>query len=301
MNTHVEHYSDRWLSFELSHPRERLRILAATADSRYRRMEQKDRNGKVRPIMEPSAELKFVQRTIRERLLLPIPLSPIVYGDVPGQSAVLNAKQHLNQANVASVDIRRCYPSMTNATVFRVFLGTLGLGDSLAHLLTRLTTLDGHIPQGAPTSGALANLILSPVDLILEDIAARLGLIVTRYVDNIDFSGVRTREAILPTIAALQRAGFAVGRKKVFNAGYRSPHVVTGQLVDGRIARLPRSKRANVRANVDEVICRYEAGLPNSTKAMNRLRGRLQYLRTQGHQLDANRLVRQLEGAGITI
>jgi hypothetical protein len=57
------------------------------------------------------------------------------------------------------------------------------------------------------------------------------------------------------------RAGFAVGRKKVFNSGYRSPHIVTGQLVDGRTARLPRNKRANVRANVDEVICRYEAGV----------------------------------------
>ncbi len=279
MIDHIAHYSVRWLSFKLTHPRERLRILAASADSRYRRIQQKDKNGKLRPIMDPCAELKFVQGSIRERLLLPIPLSPIVYSDVPGRSAVLNAQQHLNQANVASVDIRRCYPSMTNAMVFRVFRGTLGLSDSLAHLLTRLTTLDGHLPQGAPTSGALANLILSPVDLILEDISQQLGLNVTRYVDNIDFSGVRTREAILPTIAALQRAGFAVGRKKVFNAGYRSAHIVTGQLVSGRTARLPRSKRANVRANVDEVICRYESGLSNSSKAMNRLRGRLQYLR----------------------
>jgi len=120
-------------------------------------------------------------------------------------------------------------------------------------------------------------------------------------VDNIDFSGIRTREAILPTIAALQHAGFAVGRKKVFNAGYRSPHIVTGQLVDGRTSRLPRNKRANVRANVDEVICRYESGLANTAKAMNRLRGRLQYLRTQGHPREAQRLIGQLEAAGIVI
>jgi hypothetical protein len=100
---------------------------------------------------------------------------------------------------------------------------------------------------------------------------------------------------------ALQRAGFAVGRKKVFNAGYRAAHIVTGQLVSGRTARLPRNKRANVRANVDEVICRYESGLPNSSKAMNRLRGRLQYLRTNGHQRDTERLIGQLAAAGITL
>jgi RNA-directed DNA polymerase len=299
MNTQVVRHSERWLAFELSHPRERLRILAATADSRYRRMELKDKNGKLRPIRDPSPELKFVQGNIREKMLLPIPLSSIVYSDVPGRSAVLNAKQHLNQPNVASVDIRRCYPSMMNAMVFGVFRGTLSLSDNLAHMLTRLSTLEGHLPQGAPTSGALANLILSPIDLILEDIAARLGLVVTRYVDNIDFSGIRAREAILPAIAALQRAGFAVGRKKVFNAGHRAPHIVTGQLVDGRTARLPRAKRANVRANVDEIICRHEAGLPISTKAMNRARGRLQYLRVQGHQRDAERLSAQIIAAGI--
>src|SRR5262245_25806961 len=107
MNIRIEHYSDRWLSFALSHPRERLRILAYTVDSHYRRLQLKDRNGKVRPITDPSPELKFVQCSIREKLLLPIPLSPIVYSDVSGRSAVLNAKQHLNQPNVASVDIRR--------------------------------------------------------------------------------------------------------------------------------------------------------------------------------------------------
>lgn len=48
MTDHVAHYSVRWLSFKLSHPRERLRILAATADSRYRRIQQKDKNGKLR-------------------------------------------------------------------------------------------------------------------------------------------------------------------------------------------------------------------------------------------------------------
>jgi RNA-directed DNA polymerase len=140
--------------------------------------------------------------------------------------------------------------------------------------------------QGTPTSGALANLILSPVDLVLEQIAADLGLVVTRYVDNVDFSGVRTREAI-STIAALQAAGFSVRYEKVFNAGYRRAHVVTGNLVDGQRVRLPTEKRANVRAAVHEMVQRADHGLPIADKALNRLRGRLQHLRTQGHPRDA--------------
>lgn len=300
MRTPVEHYSDRWLSFRLSHPRERLRVLASTAERLYI-SGWRTIKGKQRFITEPFEELKTVQRAIREQLLLPIPLSSIVYSDVPRRSATMNAAQHVNQPSLASIDIRDCYPSMTNSMVFRVFRGPVGLGNNLAHMLTRLTTLSGHLPQGTPTSGAIANLILSPVDVILEQIADGPGLVVTRYVDNIDFSGVRSREAILPTIAALQAIGFSVRHKKVMNAGYRRAHVVTGNLVDGRLLRLPRQKRANVRAAVHEIVQRYQGGLPIGTKAMNRLRGRLQYLRTQGHPRDAERLIGQLEAAGIAI
>jgi RNA-directed DNA polymerase len=296
----TEHYSERWLSFALAHPRERVLVLASKADHSYI-CGWRTIKGKERYITEPFDELKLVQRAIRERLLVPIPLSPIVYSDVRGRCATKNAAQHRNQPNVASVDIRNCYPSMTNAMVFRVFRESVGVSDHLARMLTRLTTLDGHLPQGTPTSGALANLILSPVDRVLEQIAASLGLVVTRYVDNIDFSGIRSREAILPTIAALQAAGFAVRRDKVLNAGYHRPHIVTGNLVDGRIVRLPRGKRANVRAAVHELVQRSEQGLPISTKSLNRLRGRLQHLRTNNHPQDTDRLNARLDAARLSL
>jgi RNA-directed DNA polymerase len=296
----AEHYSDRWLAYTLSHPRERLRFLSANAANCYV-CRQLNIKGKDRDITEPFEELKLVQRAIREHLLLPIPLSSIVYSDRRGYSAPKNAAQHRNQPSLASVDIRNCYPSMTNAMVFRVFRKSVKVSDHLAGMLTRLTTLKGHLPQGTPTSGALANLILAPVDCVLEQIAASLGLIVTRYVDNIDFSGIRSREAILPTIAALQAAGFAVRRDKVLNAGYRRPHVVTGHLVDGRIVRLPLAKRANVGAAVHELVGRSEQGLPISPKSLNRLRGRLQHLRTHNHAQVADRLAAVLEAARIAL
>jgi hypothetical protein len=182
MITRVERHSERWLSYEVSHPRERLKILAATANSRYRSITIKEKNGKARPISDPSPELKFVQGTIRERLLLPIPLSLIVYSDVPGRSAVMNAEQHLNQAmfhlsifGVATVNDER--------DGFPRFRETLGLHDS-SHLLTRLTTLEGTFRRSAPTSGVLR------IHPIAVDVAGghrrEPGLVVTRYVDNID-------------------------------------------------------------------------------------------------------------------
>jgi len=294
----VNHYSERWLAVRLEHGRERLHVLAATAERLYR-CGWRTIRGKSRYITEPFPELKAVQKAIRRQLLLPIPLCPIVYSDVRGRSATKNSEQHLHQPNVASIDIRDCYPSMTTRMVFRVFREQLRLGDHLASLLTRLTTLSGHLPQGTPTSGALANLILSPLDVRLEAIAESLGLVVTRYVDNIDFSGVRSREAILPTIAALQALGFSVRRDKVFNAGYAREHVVTGNLVDGRRLRLPTGKRANVRAAVHELMARHHNGLPLGDKALKSIWGRLAHLRTHGHPADAERLSTKLREAGV--
>jgi RNA-directed DNA polymerase len=144
----VNHYSDTWLSFELQYPADRLRVLATNPAALYASKIVKI-NGKLREISNPCEELKMIQRTIREQLLLPFPLSPIVYSDLPGLSAERNAEQHLHQPNVGSADIRDCYNSMTNAMVFHVFRHMLRLGDSLAALLTRLTTLRGHIPHGA--------------------------------------------------------------------------------------------------------------------------------------------------------
>jgi len=168
-------------------------------------------------------------------------------------------------------------------------------------MLTRLTTLRGHVPHGAPTSGALANLILSPLDVALERIAAELGLEVTRYVDNIDFSGTRTYEAFLAIIAAAQTLGFAVKRKKVFNAGPSRVKIVTGRTVSGDTLRLPKAKRAKVRANVHEILCCHRDGVPISDRQINRLRGRLQYLRSQGHAHEAAILSDKLQAAGLLL
>ena len=258
-------------------------------------------NRKVRDFSNPCDELKAVQRSIRERLLLPIPLSPIVYSDVPGRSAAQNAERHLHPANVGSADIRDCYNSMTNAMVFRVFRHTLRLGDSLAALLTKLTTSRGHLPQGAPTSGALANLILSPIDVDLERAAAEFGLTITRYVDNIDFSGQRTRDAFLPIVASIQSLGLAVKRCKVFNASRQRVQIVTGRTVSGHILRLPRGKRANVRASVHELLCCRRDGVPIQDKQINRIRGRLNYLPTQGHPKEARDLASRLAAVGVNV
>ena len=291
-----QRYSLRWLSEVLGVPVDRIKDIAARVDRCYHPFHQK-RGTKDRQIDNPNDELKTLQRLIRDNLLLPIPLPDMVHGCVRGRSALTNAMQHIRQPSASSIDIRKCYPSITNRIVFSFFRDRLRFGAKLAALLTRLTTKDGHLPTGAPTSDALANLILSPVDDDVVHIAARLDLHPTRYVDNIDFSGARSREAIGPTVRSLQKLGVAVAHKKVFCAGANRPHQITGYTVNGSRPSVSRHVRDNLRAACHQVIAAHERG-ESISEVMRSLRGRLAHVRKTNPQT-ADRLERQLREAGV--
>ena len=298
MAAESDHYSLNWLSHELRQPLARLQSLAARAERCYNEFTQ-ERRGKKRLIDNPNDELKEVQSSIRDILLVSIPLSEIVHGCVKGRSAQTNAHEHVRQPSAASIDIRKCYQSITNRMVFRFFTQKLRLGPKVASILTRLTTRRGHLPTGAPTSDALANLILSPVDDDIERIAARLGLNKTRYVDNIDFSGANSGAAIGPTIQSLQRNGFAVPREKVFRAGGGKAHVISGHTVNGKRVSISQAHRNKVRAACHELVIAFRRG-DSIVKMTKIIRGRITHV-ARTNPRSADKLRRTLRDAGISL
>jgi len=199
------------------------------------------------------------------------------------------------------VDVKNFYPSVTNSMIFALWR-SLGFGDRLASLLTKLTTSHGHLPQGAPTSDALANHAMRSVDVQLAAIAKNLGLRLSRYLDNIDFSGPRAWEAIPHVIAVLRSEGFAVRHSKVFSAKANRRQVVTGYTVNnGRQPSVSRDEQRRIRSAVHEFI-QPRSRCPSSatTKEEQRLRGRLAYLRRTNPGA-AKSLDRQLAEAGIAM
>jgi RNA-directed DNA polymerase len=292
----IERHSIRWLAHTLGVTLELLLSLSADVDRHYRPF-LKRKGEKVRVIDNPDPILKHVQVLIRQRLLAHIPLSDIVHGCRRRRSPLTNASQHVHQQNVASIDVKNFYPSVTNRIVYRIFRDRVLLGPDLARVLTRLTTRHGHLPHGAPTSDALGNLALVDVDLELEQIARDLELTVSRYVDNIDFNGKRSREAIAPTIRALQAAGFAVRHNKTYNAGPREPHIVTGYTVNGTHPSVRLRDRDRVRSAGHQLICAHRDGR-SIIDLEKSVRGRLEHVRrtNPGFVL---RLESQIRSAGI--
>jgi RNA-directed DNA polymerase len=199
------------------------------------------RDGRLRLLEAPRPRLKSVQRRILHDLLARVPPHDAAHGFRPGRSVVTYAAPHAGQAMVLRLDLCDFFASVTAARV-RALFRTLGYPREVAHLLTGLCThvtpadawpadtspddratrrrhADPHLPQGAPTSPALANLCAYRLDVRLRSLAAAAGANYTRYADDLAFSGgpdfARAADRFLVQAATVVlEEGFEVRMKK---------------------------------------------------------------------------------------
>ncbi|WP_420367534.1 reverse transcriptase family protein [Curtobacterium sp. L1-20] len=168
-----------------------------------------------RLLEKPMEMLRRTQRTILDELLTVLPVHDAAHGFVAGRSVVTGAALHAGQQVVLSADLTSFFASVTAPTVYGVFR-TAGFAEPLAHVLTGVCThrvpphvltgmpdggspeeraalrrslADAHLPQGAPTSPALANTALRHLDARLTGWAAAVDAVYTRYADDLTFSG----------------------------------------------------------------------------------------------------------------
>jgi RNA-directed DNA polymerase len=173
------------------------------------RWQVKPKSGRFRLIESPKVLLKFAQRQVLRKILHAIPPHEAARGFRPGCSVRDFVEPHTGKALLVRFDLEDFFPSITAARILQVFL-TAGYPEAVARALTRLTThaalpsvLDEklltwperrrlatpHLPQGAPTSPALANLSAFHLDCRLAGLAKAAGADYTRYADDLLFSG----------------------------------------------------------------------------------------------------------------
>ncbi len=247
---------------------------------RHYRWHAVERRGGLRLLAEPKPRLKEVQRRLLRHVLAPIPVHEAVHGCVPGRSVRTAAEPHAGSAVVLGMDLEAFFASVSARRVWGLLQGTAGLTEPVAHLVTGLVTTTApasvwralprpagadarerhrrlgqrlatpHLPQGAPTSPALANLVCFRLDRRLAGLAATSGARYTRYVDDLTFSGDRRvgtgQLAELVTEIAAEE-GFRVNPAKTRVAGAASRQRVLGAVVNAR-PTLPRTERDALRA-----------------------------------------------------
>lgn len=222
----------------------------------YRRFTIPKRRGGVREICSPLPSLLTLQRWMVAHCLQTFEPSPVAHGFVKGCSVSSNARPHLGARCVLKLDIENFFPSIDTKRVIGVFQD-IGYDDRLSFVLARLCTLNGSVPQGAATSPTIANRILHRMDTRLAAAASYLGLVYTRYADDLTFSGpeisLRTPRFL---ISIIENEGFEANTQKSRLMRGSARKIVTGVSVGSGRPRLPREMRRALRAEAFWVLRR---------------------------------------------
>lgn len=209
-----------------------------------------EREGKPpRIIAEPAPVLKFVQRRILRRVLEQVRVHEAAHGFVRGRSVFSNATPHTGREVVVTMDLRDFFPSITFRRVAGLFCA-LGLTRENALMLGGLCCYRGSLPQGAPTSPMVSNLICWRLDSRLSGLVAKHGGHYTRYADDLTFSGDAALLSVLPLVRRIIREeGFAWAPEKFRIQRRGSRQMVTGLVVND-VVSVPRRVRRYLRAMV---------------------------------------------------
>lgn len=252
---------------------------------------------KERRIDRPVGALKFIQGQIKDHLLASFPFPHAFHGCVRGRSPKTNAETHGKTPLLVNLDLAGFYRSVTCEMVHAVWRDVFRFGPSIATLLTRLTTYRGHLPQGAPTSGYLANIVLLPAADQIERLALSFGCTATFYVDDISISGPHARQVIDPMIAVIQAHGLSIGRGKTKVMAGHVSQMATGYTINSGRPSVPRTKRDHVRSLVRELGLRQRFS-HDVTALRSSLEGRIAHIKrtNPGHAARLRNLLTRVAG-----
>ncbi len=253
-----------------------------------------------RDLQNPSDRLKDVQRAILVRFLEPIEQPPHVGAYVPGRSCQHTAEQHTNRGIILSMDLTDFFPSVRRSMIKRFFRDCVGYNNKVASLLATLMTYEkklesgktlNFVPQGAPTSGLIANLVANYLfDGKIIQMLSKLDAewIYTRYSDDIDIShpeyqDEKVTQAIVDKVQrAVNREGFRINKGKTRREPYMYQQKVLGMVVNKKV-NIPRQEFMRLRSLIHNCYVhglgsQYKrAGLRSAEELLMHVQGKLAY------------------------
>ena len=189
-------------------------ILTYLEEVYYKKAEIAKKSGGTRELLIPAMRVRLIQKWVLHNILYKIPVSDYAMGFRKKRSIVTNANLHVGKPCVVNMDLKDFFPSITQQQVFRIFY-YYGYTTEVSYMLSRLCTYEGRVPQGAPTSPCLSNIVCLKLDKRLSALAEKYQAIYTRYADDITFSGSQGLKEIVALVTDIvQDEGFAVNERK---------------------------------------------------------------------------------------
>ena len=207
-------------------------------------------SGGTRSLHVPDDQLKAIQKKIYDIILAPEPISPYATAYRPGCSTKINAKLHVGRSVLVKLDILHFFDSIIYPIVKERVFPAERYSDPNRILLTILCTYHEAVPQGAPTSPAISNIIMREFDDTIGRWCDNRGIAYTRYCDDMTFSGDFDPAPLIELVRSeLRKMGFLLNDKKTVIIRGGRQKVVTGIVVNEK-ENVPAEYRRKIRKEV---------------------------------------------------
>lgn len=242
-------YEQRHLSLLVGYKESYLRRVSNDPRKFYRTFSIPKKSGGKRIISEPLPSLKEIQQWVLREILYTQRFNPFAKAFIPNRSIRQNARFHVGQKIVLTIDITNFFGSIPYRDILNLFRH-LGYSVSVSTILSKLCCLNGVLPQGAPTSPALSNLILNDFDKRISSFSISKQIRYTRYADDMTFSGDFDPGMVIKFVRnVLSDHNLRINSRKI---QLRRPHQrqeVTGVVVNVKL-QAPRALRRKLRQSV---------------------------------------------------
>lgn len=263
----------------------------------YSSFEIPKKNGDNREIHAPKDDLKLIQKKlslklneIHKRYLEKKGIKQVIsYGFEKEKGIIKNALVHKHKKYVLNMDISNFFPSFHFGRVKGYFYKSkeFNFSKEMSVVLAQLACYQGSLPQGAPSSPVISNLIFNIVDLRILELTKKYKLNYTRYVDDLSFStndknfGANCEKFIFELTELLEKNKFYINKKKTRLVYQNSRQEVTGLTVNDRVNANNKFIK-DTRAMLNQLYKKNQFLINNKEGDINQLEGRLSFI----NQLD---------------
>ncbi|MDX7921937.1 reverse transcriptase family protein [Aeromonas media] len=235
----------------------------------YRDFKIKKRNGGTRTIQSPYPKLAYTQQWIKKHILDKICISDHAFAYAKGKSHIENAKQHIGSGELLKIDLVNFFDHIDFKSVYSIFFNC-GYSEKVSTQLAKLCTIWDRLPQGAPTSPVISNIILKEIDHEFSLFSAEHGLIYTRYADDICISGQEiSLDFILNAKNIIESNGFLVNPEKTCLVKGSARKLITGVQVNDFGVRAPKKLRREYRKSAYFLIKNNFSSLNGTLQPLN--------------------------------
>ncbi len=250
LNSHPFIYDTYQLSTLLEIDRKLLFKMAKKHNLYYHDISIKKSDGTSRQINAPTTRLKYIQKRILGEILSHFPVSKYATAYKKGVAITENANPHRKKKYLLKMDLEDFFGSITFIQVYRNVFNTRYFPKQIGTMLTEICTKDDVLPQGAPTSPMLSNLVMRHFDDTIGDWCMQRGISYTRYSDDMTFSGDVPLYFVYEKVSRmLDNMGFSINEKKTHFITNASRQTVTGLTVNDDV-RIPVDYKRKLRQEV---------------------------------------------------